>query len=202
MDNKNTTQQEREAATALVGRVNNGDPAAETEMIERYSRGLRFLLRRRTRDPDLAEDFLQETWIVALAKIRGQGLEDPARLAGYLAGIARNLVLGEIRRSDRRKTSVNSEIIDQVPDDSGNPFRQVSRAEVCNHVRDLINGLKTERDREILNRFYVHEEEKEDICNRLGVDGTHFNRVLFRARQRLKSAIEAADRRKQFHAVN
>lgn len=202
MDNKNIDPQEREIASSLVERVHSGESPAESEMIERYSRGLRFLLRRRTRDPDLAEDFLQETWIIALEKIRRQGLEDPARLAGYLAGIARNLVLGAVRRADRQKTSVNSEIVDLIPDESGNPYRHVSRAEICNHVHELIDGLKKERDREILNRFYVREEDKEDICSRLGVDSTHFNRVLFRARQRLKSAIEATGRRKQFHVVN
>ena len=193
--------QEREAAISLANRVLAGDARAEGEMIERYSRGLRFLLRRRTRDSEQAEDLLQETWLVALNKIRTKGLEDPARLAGYLAGIARNLAIGEVRKAARQKTSANSELVDRIPDDSDNPYRKVSRAEVCNHVRDLINGLSTERDREILNRFYVYEEDKPKICEQLGVDSTHFNRVLFRARQRLKSAIEASDRRSQFTVV-
>ena len=193
--------QEREAAISLANRVLDGDARAGGEMIERYSRGLRFLLRRRTRDSEQAEDLLQETWLVALNKIRTKGLEDPARLAGYLAGIARNLAIGEVRKAARQKTSANSELVDRIPDDSDNPYRKVSRAEVCNHVRDLINGLSTERDREILNRFYVYEEDKPKICEQLGVDSTHFNRVLFRARQRLKSAIEASDRRSQFTVV-
>ena len=194
--------QEREAAISLARRVLDGDVSAEGEMIERYSRGLRFMLRRRTRDPDHAEDLLQETWLVALNKIRSKGLEDPARLAGYLAGIARNLAIGEVRKAARQKTSANSELVDRIPDDSDNPYRKASRAEVCNHVRDLINGLSTERDREILNRFYVYEEDKPKICEQLGVDSTHFNRVLFRARQRLKSAIEASNRRSQFSVVS
>ena len=194
--------QEREAAISLARRVLDGDVSAEGEMIERYSRGLRFMLRRRTRDPDHAEDLLQETWLVALNKIRTKGLEDPARLAGYLAGIARNLAIGEVRKAARQKTSANSELVERIPDDSDNPYRKVSRAEICNHVRDLINGLSTERDREILNRYYVFEEDKPKICEQLGVDSTHFNRVLFRARQRLKSAIEASDRRSQFSVVS
>ena len=194
--------QEREAAIRLVNLVHKGDHAAETEMVERYSRGLRFLLRRRTRDPNLAEDFLQETWSIALIKIRADGLDNPGRLAGYLCGIANNLVLNESRRVNRQKTSVNSDIVALIPDDSSNPFRTVSRAEVCNEVRKLLDQLKKKRDREILRRFYVWEEDKESICTRLGVDSVHFNRVLYRARQRLKSAIEASDRRSHFKVVN
>jgi len=201
MNESDHIAQERETAISLANRVLAGDARAEGEMIERYSRGLRFLLRRRTRDSEQAEDLLQETWLVALNKIRTKGLEDPARLAGYLAGIARNLAIGEVRKAGRQKTSINSELVERIPDDSDNPYRQVSRAEVCNHVRDLINGLSTERDREILNRFYVYEEDKPKICESLGVDSTHFNRVLFRARQRLKTAIEASDRRSRFTVV-
>ena len=201
MNNSNYNR-ERQVATELVNLVKQGNRAAEIEMVERYSRGLRFLLRRKTPDLDLAEDFLQETWVIALVKIRDNGLDNPGRLAGYLSGIARNLALGEKRRVDRQRTAVNSEVVALIPDDSSNPFRHVSRAEACKQVIALLDGLKKDRDREILKRFYVWEEEKKTICDSLGVDSVHFNRVLYRARQRLKSVIEAADRRSQFRVVS
>ena len=102
----------------------------------------------------------------------------------------------------RQRTSPNTEVIDLIPDESSNPFTHVSRAEVCHHVRALLDGLKKERDREILKRFYVQEEDKESICSYLGVDSTHFNRVLFRARRRLRSEIEADERRSQMRVIN
>ena len=200
--NEATHNEERKVAANLVTLVKQGDRAAETEMVERYSRGLRFLLRRKTRDNNLTEDFLQETWAIALVKIRDNGLDNPERLAGYLCGIANNLALGEMRRVSRQRTAVNSEIVALIPDESSNPFRHASRAEVCNQVRGLLNDLKKERDREILKRFYVREEDKDSICKRLDVDSIHFNRVLYRARQRLKSIIEAADRRSHFRVVS
>ena len=200
--NDATHNEERQVAGNLVTRVQNGDRAAETEMVERYSRGLRFLLRRKTRDTNLTEDFLQETWAIALVKIRDNGLDNPGRLAGYLCGIANNLALGEKRRVNRQRTSVNSEIVALIPDESSNPFRHASRAEICKQVRGLLGDLKKQRDREILERFYVREEDKESICKRLDVDGIHFNRVLYRARQRLKSVIEATDRRSHFRVVS
>jgi len=194
--------EERQAASLLVSRVKNGEPEAEAAMVERYSRGLRYLLRRRTRSAQLAEDFLQETWAIALVKIREKGLDNPGRLAGYLAGIANNLALGEQRRVKRQRTAVNSEIVALIPDESENPFRQAARAETCQQVQDLLGDLKKERDREILQRFYVQEEDKESICRRLGVDSVHFNRVLYRARQRMKSAILASDRRSHFQVIS
>jgi RNA polymerase sigma-70 factor (ECF subfamily) len=194
--------EEREAASQLVSRVKNGEPAAEAEMVERYSRGLGYLLRRKTRDTRLAEDLLHETWAIALVKIRENGLDNPGRLAGYLAGIASNLAIGEQRRVKRQRTAVNSEIVALIPDESESPFRQAARAEICKQVQEILGDLKKERDREILQRFYVREEDKASICRQLGVDSVHFNRVLYRARQRMKSAILASDRRSHFEVIS
>jgi RNA polymerase sigma-70 factor (ECF subfamily) len=195
-------KQEHQAARGLVERARGGDSLAETEMVARYSRGLRFLLRRKTHDPQLVEDFLQETWVVALTKIRSEGLEDPGRLAGYLCGIANNIARGDIRRVTRQRTTVNSEIIDLIPDESDNPFRQLSRAEVAGQVQGLLSELSQERDRDILHSFYVREEDKESICTRLGVDGNHFNRVLHRARNRLRDAAQRQALRSNLHVVS
>ena len=194
--------EERAAATQLTRRVQEGDPRAETEMVERYSRGLRFLLRRKTRDPELAEDLLQETWAVALERLRGDSIENPARLAGFLSGVARHLALNELRKAGRQKTTANSTIVELIPDEDNNPIRQASRAEVCKHVQRLIGELGQQRDREILNSFYVLEQEKESICRKLGVDSAHFNRVLFRARQRLRDVVLKEGARGSLHVVN
>jgi RNA polymerase sigma-70 factor (ECF subfamily) len=197
-----SNQPEHEVASSLVDRTHAGDNQAESEMVERYSRGLRFLLRRKTRDPQLVDDFLQETWIVALAKIRSEGLKDPGRLAGYLCGIANNLVRSDARRVNRQRTTVDSEIIALIPDESDNPFRQFTRAELAGHVRGLLAELSQQRDRDILHSFYVRDEDKDNICTRLGIDGTHFNRVLHRARNRLRDVAQRQAMRGRMHVVS
>lgn len=198
-DSNNTA--EREAARELVARIRTSDRNAETEIVQRYSRGLRFLLRRQTRNEQLAEDLQQETWAIALVKLRESGLDEPERLAGYLCGIARNLASSERRRVQRQRTTADCELVDLIPDDTAGPFGRASRAETCRHVRGLLDELTQARDREILTRFYVREEDKEHICSDLGVDDTHFNRVLFRARQRLKDVMVRAQVRERLHLV-
>lgn len=194
--------EERQVATQLVRRVGDGDRSAEAEMVERYSRGLRFILRRQTRDPELAEDLLQETWMVALERVRSGSLDDPARLAGFLSGVARHLALNEIRKTGRQRTTPNSTIVEMIPDERNNPVRQASRDEVRHHVKRLISELGQERDREILSAFYVLEQDKESICRKLGIDGTHFNRVLFRARQRMRDLVLKEGARGRLRVVN
>ena len=54
----------------------------------------------------------------------------------------------------------------------------------------MLAELKNDRDREILSRHYISGEDKEDICRDLELSDLHFNRVLFRARQRYKELFE------------
>ena len=110
-------EQERQAATDLVVRVRQGERSAEAELVERYNRGLRYLLRRKTRDPELAEDLLQETWAVALERLRGPSIEDPGRLAGFLCGVARHLALKALGK--------NQIPIDLLPTDHENATRLI-----------------------------------------------------------------------------
>ena len=50
--------------------------------------------------------------------------------------------------------------------------------------------MPVKRDREILTRFYVEDQDKDEICTALNLDSLHFNRVLFRARKRFRKILE------------
>jgi len=56
-------------------------------------------------------------------------------------------------------------------------------------VRQVLAELGNERDRQILLRFYLAEEDKERIAGDLALTGLQFNRVLHRARQRYKELL-------------
>jgi RNA polymerase sigma-70 factor (ECF subfamily) len=57
-------------------------------------------------------------------------------------------------------------------------------------VRRVLAEMPSERDRQILFRFYLAEDDKESICLDLGLTSLHFNRVLFRARERYRELYE------------
>jgi RNA polymerase sigma-70 factor (ECF subfamily) len=181
---------EPEVAADLVRRIGSGDPMAEEELARRYSQGLLFHLRRMTGDPSLSDDLHQETFRVVLERLRGGAIADPGRLAGFILGTGRNLFLGgwrkQSRRGERDAVDVEElELLDAAPD----PLEGVLREEEIREVRRLLRGLETDRDRQILFRFYVAEEKKDRICADLGLSSLHFNRVLFRARQRFKEML-------------
>ena len=185
---------EQRAAAELAARIARGDAAAETELWNRYSRGLLFLLRRRTGDPALADDLRQETFRIALEKLRAGDLDDPGRLSAYLRGIAVNLVTGDWRKTARRKTTADSDLVERTPADSSSPQEQLARRQVGDAVAKLLGELGVSRDREILRRYYLDEADKAQICGELDISPTHFNRVLFRAKQRFRTLLLREER--------
>jgi RNA polymerase sigma-70 factor, ECF subfamily len=192
---------EQQVSAELVRRIGAGDRAAEAEMVRRYSRGLMYVLRRRTADQDLAQDLAQDTFRIALERLRGDGIDQRERLAGFLYSTARNLLIAHQRKEWRRATVADSEAVDRFPDDSRSPFQDVSRAQVCRLVRRLLEEMHVPRDREILVRVYVQDQDKDEICRALKLDSVHFNRVLHRAKGRFRQLLEHAERRSRLHVI-
>ena len=170
----------------LANRIVAGDRNAEEELVHCYSHGVSVLLRRATGDRLLAEDLYQETFRVCLDKIRRGELREPERLSGFICHIARNLVVESFRRASRMGKRVGVEAAESLADERSSQFTQLLNAERARIVRQVLGELHSARDREVLYRFYVAEEDKERICEDLGLSSLHFNRVLYRARERYR----------------
>ncbi|HEX6864680.1 MAG TPA: sigma-70 family RNA polymerase sigma factor [Thermoanaerobaculia bacterium] len=177
--------------TDLVRRIVSGDPAAEAELVQRFSRALTFLLRRLTRNGAVAEDLYQETFRLVIEKVRRGELREAERLPGFVSSMARNLFLGSTRRDVRhQQRHEDPEAAETAPDPAPGQLAGLLARERAMTVRRVLAELRNERDREILTRFYIADQDKEAICRDLQLSDLHFNRVLFRARQRYKELYE------------
>ena len=174
----------------LASRIAAGDLTAEEELVRRYSRGVSVLLRRATGDRMLAEDLHQETFRLCLDKIRRGELREPEKLSGFICNIARNLAVESFRRASRMGKRVGIEAAESLADSRSSQFSQLLEAEKAKVVRQVLRELHPPRDREVLYRFYVAEEDKARICEDLGLSSLHFNRVLYRARERYRELYQ------------
>ncbi|OFX19655.1 MAG: hypothetical protein A2V77_07315 [Anaeromyxobacter sp. RBG_16_69_14] len=152
--------------------------------------GVNRILRRATgNDPSLMDDLHQETFQIAITKLRRGELRDPCRLPGFIASLARNLACEHFRRRPR--------FVDLKGDDMGaptwGPLDLLLADERSRRIRLVLRALSS-RDREVLERFYLHADSKERICRDLGLDSLQFNRVLFRARRRCRNLYELSSR--------
>jgi RNA polymerase sigma-70 factor (ECF subfamily) len=168
----------------VVRRIRAGDPGAENELVQRYQRGVAAVLRRTGAEPSVAEDLSQETFAMGLRKIREGEVRQPERLAGFLCSLARNLAIEHFRRAGVRRLAGSPD--EDVASPAASPLDELLRAERAGLVRAVLAELPSERDRQVLFRFYLAEEDKDQICRDLGLSSLHFNRVVFRARERYR----------------
>ena len=90
----------------LAERIGMGDRSAEELLVSELQPGVFAVLVARTRDRELALDLLQETLWETIAALRRRALREPAKLPGFVLGIARNLANKQFRTSQRRPPMV------------------------------------------------------------------------------------------------
>ncbi len=170
---------------SLVRRIGGRDPAAEEALVRRFDRGIRAILRNTTREASSLEDLRQETFRVLLERLRAGGLREPEALPAFVATLARNVAVAHLRR-DRRTAPGEPEDVASLADPAPTAVERVSMAEQARLVRQVLEELPTTRDRDVLRRFYLHQESKERLCADHGLTSLQFNRVLHRARERFR----------------
>jgi len=176
--------------TDLVAGIRSGDAAAADEFVHRYWRGVMAIIGHSCSDRSVIEDLRQETLRIALEKIREGAIRDPERLSGFVASLARNLVIQHFRRADPRHEAIDERTVAasdaRLPGPPADPLQQLLLDEEAAIVRQVLDDLPTDRDRQILVRRYLEERDKDEVCAELGLTSDHFNRVLFRARNRYR----------------
>lgn len=125
-----------------------------------------FLLRR-TRDPHLAEDLAQETFVKATRALLGwRG----GNTAAWLLTIARNVLLDHVRRS-RRELELPS------PDELGVPPLHVAAMD----VRDALERLP-EQQRRLLTLVYFEGFSMVEVAAMTGRSHSSIKTAVWRAR--------------------
>ena len=152
--------------------------------------GLKAQLTRVTRDAEVAADLLQDAIVTALRKLQTGEIEHRKQLDGYVYRVALNH-FRNYRRKDKSSVS-DSEGASTLEDTAaeGRPALSIQSAQWAEVVRKLLKEMPSPRDREVLMRFYLKEEERGDLCRSLGLTDLQFNRVIFRARERFRELLE------------
>jgi RNA polymerase sigma-70 factor, ECF subfamily len=165
------------------------DPVSHLSKVYRDYPGLRALILRRVRDPELAADILQDAAVTTLEKLRNGEIAHPENVGGYLYRVAINH-LRNYRRKDRTALS-SPEALDELKDGDGDlDWERVGRPQWAEAARRVLAEMPAARDRELLIRFYLQDEDKERICRELSLTQEHFNRVIFRARNRFRDLLQ------------
>jgi RNA polymerase sigma-70 factor (ECF subfamily) len=161
-----------------VERAMAGDLAAYGRLVSATEAMVRGVVGREIRDPGLAEDAVQETYLRAFRKLAG--LSDPAAFPGWLKRVAVNVARNERRR--RRLTFVDP---DRLPD----------RREPANDddpIRAALAAALVRLDpaeRRLLERHYRGGWSTARLADAENVSESALRKRLQRARDRLRKDI-------------
>ncbi|HLI82777.1 MAG TPA: sigma-70 family RNA polymerase sigma factor [Bryobacteraceae bacterium] len=167
--------------------LQNRDPETENHLIASFSKAIQVKLQMRLRSPELVQDARQETFLRILTYFRsGKTLENPASLPGFVHSVCHNVAL-EFLRSHTRHDQL-AENAPEPLDASAGPEEQVVTEERKQIVRKLLGELPA-KDRELLRRVLLEEEDKDAVSREFGVGRNYLRVLLHRARLRFKAAL-------------
>ena len=166
----------------LIGRVLAGDSSAERALYDAHVDRVFRLVYRMAGDLDRAQDYTQETFIRAFARLgefRGE-----AALSTWLGSIAISIALNGLRKV--RRLQDREVALDSVPPvgrmtPEAEPDLKVRLAQAIDDLPDGYRAVFVMHDVE----GYTHEE----IAYSLGVHPGTSKAQLFRARARLREAL-------------
>ncbi len=172
----------------LALRVKEGDVQCFEELYQRYRSSLFGYLLNMVRDYDLAEDFFQETFCRALAKIN---TFNGSNFQVWLYAIARHLVIDHWKkvrvRSRHPLIVIENDAIKDTP--WSNPHRRIVDAEVLEKVSEAIDRLSPKL-REPLIMYAVLGMDYDEIARLTGVNTKTLKVRVFRARMKLLEMLE------------
>jgi len=173
----------------VVSRIESGDKGAESELVAFYSDKLRFILNQKFQDHQLCQDTHQEAFATVIKKIRQGHLREPSKLASFIRSTAVNLALMAIRKNYRTITASDSPMLNNLTQNTISARKKIEQHQLAKMVLTVINQLDVARDRTILISFYVTGLDKSQICQQLDITPNHFDKIIYRSKQRLKSII-------------
>lgn len=172
---RRSREPERASATLVPAVMATMDDPFESLM--RHRAFVRAIARAVLDDGALAEDVVQQTWIVA----RDADVASP----GFLATIARHLAINLRRSRDRRAAR---ELRYEAPPATPSPQQILELEEERRRVVGAVLGLEEPYRSVVLLRFY-EDLPPRAIAARLGVPVETVKTRLKRAQQRLRSAL-------------
>jgi RNA polymerase sigma factor (sigma-70 family) len=169
----------------IVAAIVAGDPAGLAAAYDNYAPALYAYCRTLLSEPADAADAVQDTYVIAAAKLAG--LREPDRLRPWLYAVARNECF---RRLRARGLSAPLDAAVEVTSADAGMVLGPEREELRDLVVDALSGLNP-GDREVIELNLRHVLNGDDLADALGVSRNHAQALVSRARAQFEGSLGA-----------
>ncbi len=171
-----------------VNRLMQGDTETCVHFSRYFTKLLVLKLRSKLRDNSQAEDVAQETLLRVFKYFRDKGsLENPERLGAWVNSFCDNIALEFFRAGNRFQQAPESlpEPVSQALNAEFNCINTERKARLADALRKLDN-----KDRIIIEKVFLQEQDKDNICRELGINRNHLRLKVHRALGRFRKVLE------------
>ena len=177
----------------LVGRALAGSEQAARELVGRHQRLVFNLIVRMVRDPALADDLAQETFVKVFTRLASY--DSDYKFGSWILRIAHNTAIDHFRRARLRTASLDSTDDSTQTASLGStdpsPLALVERKELADVLDAAIDRLRPEY-REVVVLRYQEDLSYEEIAETLALPLGTVKSYLHRARSELAELMTAA----------
>lgn len=135
------------------------------------------------------DDLVQEALILIIARWRQGEIVDPQQQVAFAHTTALHLASNATRTENRRRRLSGEYAHGVEAQFEPSPEDRLQQRELLEAVRAVVADMPNQRDRHLLCAYYLEEQPKQEICRDLGLEARHFDRVLHRARARLREYV-------------
>ena len=167
-------------------RIHAGDQAAEAELYKVFSRGIRISICRQL-GPEELEDNVHDCFVASLEAIRKGQVREPERLMGFVRTIVARKVAGQIEKRVQQRSrycQIDADFSSHRGKDGNTPEYLSFEKERYTQARNALAKLPAQQ-REILTRFYLLEQSKEQICREMNLTDNQFRLSKSRTKAKL-----------------
>ncbi len=173
----------------LVARCRQGDEAAWRELVGRFSRYVYAIaVRGFLLDERDAEDVFQDVFTRVYQHL--DMLRDDAAVRGWIGQVTRRVCIDHLRAGIPARRELEHESIEPAVEDEA-----LARLDETLTVWEAVRRLQ-EQCRDIIDRFYCHDESYKEVSEALGIPtgtvASRLSRCLDELRERLATAPPAA----------
>lgn len=167
----------------LVARIRTGDNSGLEDLYGLFARGIRFYLCRQL-GPQELDDKVHDAFLIVVQAIKRGDLREPERLMGFVRTVVRRQVAAYIDDVVQgRREELHLDVGVRVADARNNPEQSAAFQQKVEFMTSILRTL-SDRDREILTRFYLDEQTQEQICEEMNLTETQFRLLKSRAKAR------------------
>ena len=178
----------------LVADAQSGCQSALNELADKVCRSVYPVLLKMTRDEDLSQDLLQETFLAMLRSLKN--LERIEGFWGWIHTIARNKVYDHFRKRQRREISGSLDLDDLYDgQDTGmndSALKHVIHIELKESLAEAIGNLRN-RYQEVVHLRHFENRPYTEIASLSDCTPQQARVRFFRAKQSLRNRLSAAD---------